>query len=235
LASAGGRRLPRTVGHRGASALAPENTLRAFEIAIARGLDMVELDVYLSRDGEVVVTHDTEVRRDGGRVPVASLDASDLAAIDLGAGQGVPRLADVFALARGRIGVYVELKGPRTGAALGALVRSGAARGVEVVSGSFVPALVSELRAAAPEVPRSVLFHRTPLAEMVATCADVGAAYAHPCFRPLDAALVGALHDAGLIVMAPHTNDPVEARAFAAAGIDVLASDDPGVLAGAGG
>jgi glycerophosphoryl diester phosphodiesterase len=232
LGSVDARRSPRTVGHRGARALAPENTLRAFEIAIARGLDMVELDVHLSRDGEVVVIHDAEVRYpDGRRVAVATLSAAELAAIDLGEGQGVPRLVDAFALARGRIGVYVELKGPRTGAALGALVRAGAADGVELVSGSFLTALVAELREAAPKVPRSVLFHRTPTSEMIATCAAVGAAYAHPCFRPLDAPLVDALHAAGLIVMAPHTNDVAEARAFAAAGIDVLATDDPGVLA----
>jgi len=236
VGSASGARIaPRTVGHRGARALAPENTLRAFELAIERGLDMVELDVHLSHDREVVVIHDATVRRDGRLVPVASQSAAELAAIDLGEEQGVPRLTDVFALARGRIGVYVELKGPGTGAGLGALVRSGAAAGVELISGSFVPVLVAELRAVAPEVPRSVLFARTPLAEMVATCASVGAAYAHPCFRPLDAALVAGLHAAGLIVMAPHTNDPAEARAFAAAGIDVLASDDPAVLAGIGG
>jgi glycerophosphoryl diester phosphodiesterase len=235
LGSASARRSPRTVGHRGASALAPENTLRAFEIAIARGLDMVELDAHLSRDGEVVVIHDAEVRYpDGRRAPVATLSAADLAAIDLGEGQGVPRLVDVFALARGRIGVYVELKGPGTGARLGGLVRSGAADGVELVSGSFVPALVAELRDAIPTVPRSVLFQRTSTSDMIATCASVGAAYVHPCFRPLDGALVGALHAAGLIVMAPHTNDPAEARAFAAAGIDVLASDDPAVLAAVG-
>jgi glycerophosphoryl diester phosphodiesterase len=226
---------PRTVGHRGARAQAPENTLRAFELAISGGLDIVELDVHLSRDGELMVIHDAELSRVAGRrEAVASLDAAELAAVDLGEGQGVPRLRDVFALARGRIGVYVELKGPRTGAALGALVRSGAAEGVEVISGSFVPPLVAELRVAAPEVPRTVLFRPTPVAEMVAVCAAVGAVYAHPCFRPLDAALVGALHAAGLLVMAPHTNDPAEARAFAAAGIDVLATDDPAVLVGVG-
>jgi glycerophosphoryl diester phosphodiesterase len=131
--------------------------------------------------------------------------------------------------------VYVELKGARTGAALGALVRAGAAEGVEVVSGSFVPELVAELREVAPEVPRSVLFHRAPVASMVAACAAVGATYAHPCFRPLDAPLLHGLHTAGLIVMSPHTNDPAEARAFAAAGVDVIASDDPSVLAGLGG
>jgi glycerophosphoryl diester phosphodiesterase len=56
------------------------------------------------------------------------------------------------------------------------------------------------------------------------------ARYAHPCFRPLDAPIVDALHGAGLLVMAPHTNDPQEARAFADIGIDVLATDDPRVL-----
>lgn len=224
---------PRRVGHRGARALAPENTLRAFELAIEGGCDMVELDVHLSRDGEVVVVHDADVDRSPGRrVRVATLDAAELAAIDLGQGQGVPRLADVLALARGRIGVYVELKGPRTGAAVGALLRGGGANGVEVVSGSFLPELVAELRDAAPEIPRSVLFSRCGAADMIRTCAEVGARFAHPCFRPLDAALVDALHAAGLTVMAPHTNDRAEARAFAALGIDVLASDDPAVLAG---
>jgi glycerophosphoryl diester phosphodiesterase len=227
------RARPRTVGHRGASALAPENTLRAVELAIAHGLDLVEVDVHLSRDGELVVIHDADLRRAAGRSErVAELTAAELARVELGAGQGVPRLEEVLAFARGRIGVYVELKGERTGTALGALVRSGAAEGLELIAGSFHPALVAELRTAVPVVPRSVLFARTPDREMVETCATVGAVYAHPCFRPLERATVAALHAAGLMVMAPHTNDAAEARAFAALGIDILATDDPKVLAG---
>jgi glycerophosphoryl diester phosphodiesterase len=234
--SAPARPRPRTVGHRGASALAPENTLRAVELAIEFGLDLVEVDVYLSRDGELVAIHDEDLRRLAGRPQaVADLTAAELSHVDLGQGQGVPRLADVLARARGRIGVYVELKGARTGGALGRLVRSGAAEGVELISGSFEPALVRELRDAAPGVPRSVLFARTATRTMIEVCAEVGARYAHPCFRPLDAAIVDALHDAGLLVMAPHTNDPREARAFAAVGIDVLATDDPRVLVPRGG
>jgi glycerophosphoryl diester phosphodiesterase len=221
------------VGHRGASALAPENTIRAIELAIAGGVDMVEVDVYLSRDGQLMVIHDADLRRTARRLEsVASLTAAELARVDLGQGQGVPRLADVLALAQGRIGVYVELKGDRTGAALGELVRSGAAANVEVISGSFDPPLVAELRAAAPDVPRSVLFPHTSVADMIRTCANVGAAYAHPCFRPLTPEIVDGLHGAGLLVMAPHTNDVTEAKAFAALGIDVLATDDPAVLVG---
>ncbi|TMB62442.1 MAG: glycerophosphodiester phosphodiesterase [Chloroflexi bacterium] len=222
----------RTVGHRGASALAPENTLLAFGLAAEHGLQLVELDVYLSRDGELVVIHDEDLRRVGGRPErVDSLTANELARVDLGRGEGVPRLVDVLELARRRgIGVYVELKGERTGTALGALARSGGARGVEVIGGSFDVPLVVELRVAAPEIPRSVLFRHTDIATMREVCAAVGATYAHPCFRPLGRALVDELHAAGLIVMAPHTNDMAEARAFAEAGIDVLATDDPAVL-----
>jgi glycerophosphoryl diester phosphodiesterase len=222
---------PRLVGHRGASALAPENTLRAVELAIAAGLDLVEVDVHLSRDGALMVIHDADLRRMAGRsAAVAALTADELARVDVGAGQGVPRLVDVFALARGRIGVYVELKGERTGAALGALVRDGGAEGVEVIGGSFEVALVAELTRVTRDVPRSILFRETTAAAMKAACESVGATYAHPCFRPLERPLVDELHAAGLLVMAPHTNDPVEARDFAAAGIDVLATDDPGVL-----
>jgi glycerophosphoryl diester phosphodiesterase len=231
-----GRARPRTVGHRGASALAPENTLRAIELAIDLGLDLVEVDVYLSRDGELVVIHDADLRRLAGRPEaVADLTAVELSHVDLGEGQGVPRLVDVLALARGRIGIYVELKGERTGEMLGRLVRSGGTEGVEVISGSFDPALVRGLRERAPDIPRSVLFGRTSIPTMIDVCAAVDARYAHPCFRPLDVTVVDALHGAGLMVMAPHTNDPQEARAFADLGIDVLATDDPRVLVPKGG
>lgn len=202
----------------------------AVERAIEHGLDLVEVDVHLSHDGELVVVHDGEVRIGGRSVPVAGLPAAELGRLPLGEGQGVPRLTEVLALARGRIGVYVELKGERTGSALGELVASGGADGVELISGSFEPALVAELSAAAPTVPRSVLFRPTAAAAMITTCIALGAAYAHPCFRPLTAPLVDSLHAAGLLVMAPHTNDRDEARAFAALGIDVLASDDPRIL-----
>jgi glycerophosphoryl diester phosphodiesterase len=224
------RARPRTVGHRGASALAPENTLRAVELAIAHGLDLVEVDVYLSRDRELVVIHDEDLRRLAGRPErVAALGAAELARVELGGGQGVPRLIEVIAVARDRIGVYVELKGERTGVALGALAEAGGLGGVEVIGGSFEPGLVEELRLAAPGIPRSVLFRATSADEIVAVCRRVEAVYAHPCFRPLDE-LIGPLHSAGLRVMSPHTNDRTEARRFLQLGVDVIASDDPRIL-----
>jgi len=225
-------RRPITVGHRGASSLAPENSLRAFLVAIEHGLDVAELDVHLSRDGHLMVIHDADLSRVAGRpLRVGELTASELAGIDIGEGQGVPRLVEVFDVARGRLGLYVELKGAGTGLALGQLVRAGAADGVDLIGGSFVPELVADLRAVAPEVPRSVLFARTPLDELIETCHSLETRYAHPCFRPVDRAMVDALHRAGLVVMTPHTNDRDEARFFAEIGVDVIASDDPRILA----
>jgi glycerophosphoryl diester phosphodiesterase len=217
---------PRTVGHRGASALAPENTLRAFEVAIDHGLDMAELDVHLSRDGHLVVIHDANLARVPGQSSrVAELSAAELALYK------VPRLTDVFDLARGRLGLYVELKGPGTGTALGDLVGTGAANGISLIGGSFKPDLVAQLARAQPLLERSVLFARTTLEVMLETCRALTATYAHPCFRPVDQAMVDALHAAGLQVMTPHTNDAAEALEFAHLGVDVIASDDPRILA----
>ena len=191
--------------HRGASALAPENSLEAFRVAMQYGMDFSELDVFVNGDGELVVTHDPPAQH------------------------ALPRLQDVFDLVRGRMGLYVELKGPRTGTALGALTRAG----VELISGSFNLELVEELRQAAPDIPRSILFgtqwQGRPEA-MLQACRELEVSYAHPCFRPIEPTLIGAFHDAGLRVMTPHTNDAVEGRYFAAIGVDVIASDDPRIL-----
>jgi glycerophosphoryl diester phosphodiesterase len=175
------------------------------------GVDFSELDVYVACDGELVVTHD----------PV----------LDVFQESTLPRLSEVFELVRGRMGIYVELKGDRTGRALGDLIRSGAAEGVRLISGSANLELVAELRLAAPDVPRSILF--TPgweLQAMVDACHDLGVTYAHPCFRPIAPSSIAAFHQAGLQVMTPHTNDADEARYFAQIGVDVIASDDPRIV-----
>jgi glycerophosphoryl diester phosphodiesterase len=204
-------RRPVLVCHRGASALAPENSLEAFEVAMQHGVDYSELDVHLNREGDLIVTHD--------------------APSDAPLGRRLPRLIDVFDLVRGRMGIYVELKGDATGAALADLMHRGAAREVDLIVGSFRHELVAEVGAAAPEIARSILFPSGwDVPAMVSACHQLGAGYAHPCFRPIDTDIVDGLHAAGLTVMTPHTNDLAEARRFVNIHVDVIASDDPRVL-----
>jgi glycerophosphoryl diester phosphodiesterase len=220
----------RTVSHRGASALAPENTLLAVQLAATHGVDFAEVDVRLSRDGDLVVHHDADIRAsDGERVPVTALSTAELSRLPLGSGQVVPQLEEVLDAASGRIGVYIELKAPGTAHVLGALL-SRMASVPELIVGSFSPALVAEASHAAAGVARSVLFRRASVATMIETCRSVGATYAHPCRRPVTPTAVRRLHAAGLRVMTPHTNDASEAECFRRAGADFLASDDPRVL-----
>ncbi|UCG85709.1 MAG: glycerophosphodiester phosphodiesterase [Gemmatimonadota bacterium] len=85
------------IAHRGASGCCPENTLLAFETGLDQGADALELDVRLSADGIPVVIHDAEVdRTTTGSGPVSGFTAEELARLDAGAGQGVPRLEEVL-------------------------------------------------------------------------------------------------------------------------------------------
>jgi glycerophosphoryl diester phosphodiesterase len=138
---------PLILGHRGASAVAPENTLAAFSRAIRDGADGIEFDVRLSRDGIPVVIHDASLRRTGlVDKLVAELTAAELQSIDVGrwfaarskssfetpplvnsrqsGGERLPTLAQVFELFRVNSGLlYVEMKcEPREGSALAAEV-----------------------------------------------------------------------------------------------------------------
>jgi len=76
---------PLVFAHRGGSRLSPENTLAAFDRAVAEGVDGLELDVRLSRDGEVMVCHDARIDRTcDGTGAIAELMASELARVDAG-------------------------------------------------------------------------------------------------------------------------------------------------------
>ena len=89
---------PRVFAHRGGSALAPENTIAAFDNGLALGADGIELDVHLSLDGAVVVHHDALLDRTTNlRGPIAGRTVAELARADAGGGCAVPTLADVLA------------------------------------------------------------------------------------------------------------------------------------------
>jgi len=108
-------RRPYLLGHRGASAEAPENTLAAFRLAQAQGADGIEFDVRLSADGWPVVIHDASVDRlTNGVGQVAEMKLAALQALDIGRGNGIPLLSEVFA-ALGSDFIYnIELKDGRS-------------------------------------------------------------------------------------------------------------------------
>lgn len=105
---------PLVAAHRGGALLWPENSLPAFRGALGLGVDLLELDVHLTKDGEVVVIHDPTLdRTTTGRGAVADHSWGDLTAVRLrgAAAEGVPRLRDVLELARSTpVRLLVEIK-----------------------------------------------------------------------------------------------------------------------------
>lgn len=106
------------IAHRGASAYAPENTIAAFELAVEMKADWYELDCLLAKDGTVIVSHDNDVSRcTDGEGRVTEMTLAELKTLDAGswkdpkfAGERLPTLAESLAMAKDRIGVYVEIK-----------------------------------------------------------------------------------------------------------------------------
>ena len=106
------------IAHRGASADAPENTLAAMELAIREGADWVELDVQETREGEIVVIHDSDLKKIGGSgLKVHESSLAELQNVDIGSwkdpsfsDQRVPTLRQVLELCKNRINIVIELK-----------------------------------------------------------------------------------------------------------------------------
>jgi glycerophosphoryl diester phosphodiesterase len=114
----------KVVAHRGYSARFPENSLGAFEQAIAAGADAIETDVRLASDGVAVCWHDPDLARVAGiEAPIAATPAAELAAIALPRGAQVHRLDDVLALAGRRLPVMLDVK-VEDAATLAAIVAS---------------------------------------------------------------------------------------------------------------
>lgn len=222
------------IAHRGASAEAVENTLAAFRMAREQGADGVELDVMRCSTGEVVVFHDDDLARLGGRgglVRATPLD--ELRAIDLGGGEKIPLLDEVLE-ELGPLLVNVELKSSSTvrddglAGAVAGLLRRHAARARALVS-SFDPLLLGRFRLRAPDIATGLLFaHDQELPLRRAWAAPLLHPTAlHPEARLVDARSVAAWHARGYALNVWTVDDPAELRLLAALGVDGVITNRP--------
>jgi glycerophosphoryl diester phosphodiesterase len=236
---------PVIVAHRGASSTYPENTLPAFEAAIALGAPVIELDVRLSADGVPVVMHDADVARTTDGVGlVHELTSGQLAALNAGTAEEptpVPRLADVLVLASGRVGVAIEIKnnpgdpgyqadGERAvELALAEVDRAGFQGPVLVLS--FNPRSIDRAKSVAPDVATGFL--TTDLVdprEALAHVVRAGHDFHLPGSRVLLAVgerFVAEAHEAGVRVGTWTIDDAEIIRRVIGWGVDAVATNDP--------
>jgi glycerophosphoryl diester phosphodiesterase len=231
---------PLVLGHRGASADAPENTLAAFRLALAQGADGVELDAWRCATGEVVVTHDRNARRVSGaelRVPDAPLAA--LRALEVGAwkgerfrGERIPLLAEVLEALPGAV-VNVELKSQGRDLRLAdaaARVISRAGAGDRVIVSSFDWRLILAFRLAAPSVPVGLLFdaERRWRLRLWAAVRLLRPSAVHPERVLITPERMRVWAQRGLAVNVWTVDDPAEASGLARMGVAAIVTNVPG-------
>lgn len=225
----------RVVAHRGLSGVCPENTLPAFAAALALGVDEIELDLWASRDGELVVCHDESVdRTSNGRGLIRDLDWAAIRALDAGAWHdpawtGVPfcRLEEVLDLCGGRTMLNIHVK---EAGADGLVVRRtrelAVARGL--LNNVYLAGdrdVLACARRIAPDLARCCLEGAANGATMLDCALEYGCArvqFWNPNFTPAD---IARAHASGMVCnlfFGDRPDTPEEAVRVAAMGIDAV-------------
>lgn len=248
---------PLILGHRGASSLAPENTLAAFKLAMRDGADGIEFDVRLSRDQVPVVIHDATLKRTGLQDHlVCELTAKELREIDVGrwfarsrqaapsfADEKLPTLAQVWELFTTNSGVlYVEMK---CNAAERASLAAAVAKGIgefclanRVVVESFDLDAIAEVKKVDPGIRTAAFFEPSisrPIStirrlKMVEAALAVGAdeiALHHTLASPR---VIERAKRGGLQIVVWTVDDPRWVKRARALGIKALIANDPATM-----
>jgi len=226
---------PLVIAHRGASGTCPENTLVAFARAAALGAHMIELDVQLTRDGEVVVMHDwTLERTTDGAGAVSDRTLAEIRRLDAGAwfgpafrGTRVPTLAEVLAAVGLPVNVELKPVGDDGLEARALAVVESAGALARVVFSSFDAGALERLCARTARATLAVLWDEGPVADAVARAERVGARALHLRKDRTSPDALAAAAAAGLPVRAWTVNERGEMDRLVAAGVEGIFTDFP--------
>ncbi|MCX5788536.1 MAG: glycerophosphodiester phosphodiesterase family protein [Elusimicrobia bacterium] len=220
-------RLPALIAHRGASGYAPENTMAAFELALEMGAGSAEFDVQQTKDGRLVVIHDTDLKRVAGvRRGVGAMTWPELSRLDIGAwfsarfaGERVPLLEEVLDLFRGKAELQLELKQP---------VRP--YRGmVRRVAELLASRPLFEFRSLAPAARLGYLVGLTRRSVALAEARELRCESVNLSARQADETWARALHSAGLKMLVYTVNEPKEYERLGELGVDAVFTNFPEV------
>lgn len=227
--------------HRGASAIAPENTIAAFRAAAEAGAKWVELDVALSADGTLLVIHDDSVdRTSSGKGSLGALNSADIAALDAGswfdarfAGERIPTLAETIA-ALGELGLSanIEIKQHPHHKSLDQLVRAVQAEiakrkpTTRIMISSFDAEALKAMAALEPTLEMAMLWEVAP-SDWEQKLAAIPAKTVHLHYKALSIGLLEDMSARGIKVRVWTCNDPLELVSFWNAGLAGVMTDNP--------
>ncbi len=216
------------IGHRGARAYEPENTIRSFKKAIEIGVDAVELDVRKTKDGQLVVIHDADVKRTtDGKGLVSELALKEIKGFSMEKGEKIPTLKEALGFLDKKVKTIIELKEAGVEKEVLALVHE---NGLEknVIVTSFLEDALRKVRELDKDIATGLIYakHKNPLK----TALELKAQYLVPLYRFTHTANVQKAHENGLKVIVWTINTPEEVATYIKKGVDGIASDKPDIL-----
>ena len=227
-------------GHRGAKALAPMNTIAAFELAAEQGADGIELDVHLSRDGQLVVIHDETVdSTTDGQGRVADLTVAELKRLDAGAwyaegfaGQRIPTLDEVFDAFGHSLLINVEIKSARESIdrvekRLADCVRRHGLR-EKVILSCFDPVVLRRVKGMMPMVMMGFLYQPDMPAALYLPLKQLWHEARHPREDMVDEGYMKWARAQGYFVNVWTVNDEERTLELQRLGVNAIITDDPG-------
>jgi glycerophosphoryl diester phosphodiesterase len=225
------------IAHRGFSGRFPENTAIAFREALSLGVEAVELDVHLSRDGEPIVIHDAAVdRTSDGSGRVDQLNLSDIRSLDAGGwfasafrGERFLTLQDALELLGGqaRLNVHVKAYDHDREEVIPLTARLLEDRGL--LGSAYIASDEESIRLAARIVPQLATCNLTtqPKETYIVRSASVGCRILQPGNAQVDEALVSEAHRCGMEVNPFYADDEAEMRRLTASGVDGILTNWP--------
>lgn len=232
---------PVIIGHRGASAYAPENTLSSFRLAVEHGADGIELDAKLSVDGHVVVIHDQTVdRTTGAHGVVREMTLAQLKKLDAGsffapafAGEPIPTLEEVFVAVGQQTMINVEITNytSPTDALPDRIVDLVIQYNLQdrIIFSSFHPLNLIRVQRRLPQTPVAILTEPGSKGRILRGWLGrtFSPAFVHPYFSDVTAENLAIEHQKNRRVNTWTVNAPEEISRLGKIGVDGIITDDP--------
>ncbi|WP_338448018.1 glycerophosphodiester phosphodiesterase family protein [Niallia oryzisoli] len=230
-----------TIAHRGASGYAPENTIYAFDKAVEMKADYIEIDVQRSKDGKLVIIHDTTVNRTtNGAGAVKDLTFKELQRLDAGGWKGkhfsgakIPLFEEVLARYKGKIGILIELKSPGLYPGIeeeivNKLKQFNLDKHKKIIIQSFNFKSMKKMKQLLPDVQIGVLVSKKKnTTEQAIKDFSSYADYYNPSFELLTDDMVRTAKEEGMKVLSWTVRSPEAADFLLSYNIDAVATDYP--------
>ena len=219
------------IGHKGASSIAPENTLKAFQKAIELKADYVEFDIHITKDGKIIIIHDSDTfNATGVKGLIKDMTLGQIKSLDAGEGEKIPTLREVISTVRKKIGLQIEIKSTNLLDKLINILKEENLISTSIIS-SFILNELLKLKLLEPSIKLGLLLSEDMvrpklIKRKIVKVAENKFYSIHPPFTTINKEIVDFAHSYGLKVIVWTVNDREIMERLIELSVDGIVTDD---------